>query len=233
MTLIGRFKAAASSFLTSNTGDDYTTSFINRLTTSGVSVSQSNSMTLSPYFAAIRNISEDMGKMPTQIFEKLPEKVGGKKLLVDHTVNIIFSRQPNEDMTPTTFKETVQSHALGWGNGYAEIIRNQRGEVVELIPIHPARVIIRRNESKKLEYLVYPAFNTNGFNLTQSGEAVILKQENMFHIKGLTMDGLQGYNTTQLAADSIGAGIATQLFGGSFSKTSSPAPAIVPFFNAL
>lgn len=216
MSLYGRLKAAAGAFLTDNSQDHSGFSFLNRPTTSGVTVNQSSALTLSPYFAGIRNISEDIGKLPTYIFEKLPESVGGKKRVPQHTVDLMFNTEPNTDMIPMDLKQTLTSHALGWGNGVAEIVRNSRGEPIHLLPIHPGRVQILRNQSGQIEYEIFTGFSVAGFRIAQSGLSIKLPQSEVFHIKGLSLDGLYGMNTTQLAADCIGTGVAAQLFTGSF-----------------
>ena len=43
-------------------------------------------------------------------------------------------------MTAMAGRECLHSHALTWGNGYAEKVFNQMGEIVQLWPIPPNRV---------------------------------------------------------------------------------------------
>jgi len=39
-----------------------------------------------------------------------------------------------------TFREVLTFHAIGWGNGYAEIVRNEKGSPVALWPLDPRMV---------------------------------------------------------------------------------------------
>jgi HK97 family phage portal protein len=186
-----------------------------RDTVAGVKVTPHNAMSLATYYACIRNISEDIGKIPTQVFKALPEGKG-KERLFTNTVDMLFNVRANEEMTPITVKQTIMANCLGWGNGYAEIIRNGRGEVVELIPIYSPRVQIMRDHKNKLFYRVFSSFTFCGLNAVPQGEFQDLKPQDMFHIKGLGYDGVCGISVLQYASESIGGGIAAQDFGNSF-----------------
>ena len=43
-------------------------------------------------------------------------------------------------MTSFVFRETLMTHLLLWGNAYAQIIRNGKGEVIGLYPLMPDRM---------------------------------------------------------------------------------------------
>ena len=44
------------------------------------------------------------------------------------------------------------THLLLWGNAYAQIIRNGKGEVVALYPLMPNRMTVNRDENGELYY---------------------------------------------------------------------------------
>jgi phage portal protein BeeE len=45
-------------------------------------------------------------------------------------------------MTSFVFRETLMSHLLLWGKAYAQIIRNDKGEVIELYPLMPNKMTV-------------------------------------------------------------------------------------------
>ena len=55
-------------------------------------------------------------------------------------------------MTSFVFRETLMTHLLLWGNAYAQIIRNGRGEVVALYPLMADRMYVDRDEKGQLYY---------------------------------------------------------------------------------
>jgi phage portal protein BeeE len=56
-------------------------------------------------------------------------------------------------MTSFAFRETLMSHLLLWGNAYAQIIRNAKGEVIALYPLMPNKMTVDRDSSGRLFYL--------------------------------------------------------------------------------
>jgi HK97 family phage portal protein len=100
---------------------------------------------------------------------------------------------------------------MGWvlryGNGYAEIERDNRGAPYALWPIHPDRVEpARRNGHGELFYRVWDE---------AGGGYVDLAAMDMFHIRGFG-DGAVGLSVIEYAAESIGWAQATEIFGATF-----------------
>jgi len=180
-----------------------------RKSVAGPVATPTTSLQLSAYYACTRNISEDVGKLPVKI---LDTKKDGRKVVPTGSPLIkLFVEKPNPQMTVMTMKEVVTSHALGWGNGYMEIVRDTIGRPVELWPIHPSRVIVKCDpETKDIYYEVYQS------TLNCGGETVRIESEDMFHLKGLGGDGIVGYSVCKFAAESLGTALATQEFGGAF-----------------
>lgn len=55
-------------------------------------------------------------------------------------------------MTSFVFREAMMTHLLLWGNAYAQIIRNGKGEVTALYPLMPDRMTVDRDENGRLYY---------------------------------------------------------------------------------
>src|SRR5207245_4388844 len=101
---------------------------------------------------------------------------------------------PNPEMTAATFWETLLAHTLTWGNGYAEIERDQALRPIGLWPILPNRIRPTRDQHGKL---VYDA-------VTTSGKRVTLPARDVFHVPGLGFDGPQSYSRGGMARRSHG-----------------------------
>jgi HK97 family phage portal protein len=111
----------------------------------GVAVSPSTALGLSAYYGCIRNIAEDVGKIPLKVYEKL--KPRGKKPREDHPLYALLHDAPNPEMSAMTFREMLTGWLLGWGNGYAEIVKpTGNNSRAGLYPIHPGRVDVKRTE---------------------------------------------------------------------------------------
>lgn len=170
--------------------------------------------TLSAYFAAIRNISEDLGKIPCNIHDI--DEDGNKTLAEDHPAYELLSKRPNGMMTALTFKELLSSWALGWGNGFAEIEFDRRMNPVALWPIHPARVQPYISDERELYYYVYPDYDIRGGEVNRLGTPIVLADWQTFHVKGPTEFGVWGKSTLQAMAESMGLSLASQKYGAAF-----------------
>ena len=99
------------------------------------------------------------------------------------------------------------THLLLWGNAYAQIIRNGRGEVMALYPLMPDRMAVDRDDKGQLYY----EYTTSADDAPISkGSIVRLKPSDVLHIPGLGFDGLVGYSPIAMAKNAIGLAIATE-----------------------
>ena len=170
------------------------------ISTSGQQVNQASSMTYSAVWAAVRAISEGVASLPLQVFRRGHD--GSRSKANDHPLYRILHDQPNPEMSALTFRETLMGHALVWGNGYAEIVRDKNsGRVQQLWPLDPS--------------LVEPVRDENGELFYKYGSVIFLPSE-ILHIKGLSFDGVKGYSVIAQAKNSIGLGMAVEEFGSTF-----------------
>lgn len=175
---------------------------------SGVNVNHQTALTYAAVWRAVNLIAGDVAKIPVFIYRNLQE--GGKAKAVEHPAFFLLRRMANEEMTAYVFKKTLLGHALLHGNGYAYIFRANNGSPREMIPLQPNTTYpIRQNGQ-----LMY---------VTQmlSGELRKLFRENVFHIKGLSFDGLIGYSVIEKARESLGLGMALQTYGSIFFRNNA------------
>jgi len=170
---------------------------------SKVAVTPESSMTLSGFYSSVRNISEDIAKLPFKVF--LNKNDGNRYPLYQHPAYQLLTLSPNKFSTPFTLIETILKNALIKGNGYLFIERN--GDAV------PIALYWLRNEcvnpilkGRELYYIVNdPEAEVNGTYASQD----------IFHLRGMGT-GYIGQSVISYASESIGKAIATQQFGASF-----------------
>lgn len=117
-------------------------------------------------------------------------------------------------MTSFIFRETLMSHLLIYGNAYAQIIRNGRGDVIGLYPLMPDKMKVDRNDKNRLIY-IYSRYDEANPNMKEQSD-IVLRSEDVLHIPGLGFDGLVGYSPIALAKNAIGISIACEEYGASF-----------------
>lgn len=178
------------------------------LPTSGT-ITPASALTLSTYFACLRNISEDVAKLPLCVYRYVPD---GKERAREHPLYPLLHDAPNPDMTSIAFRETLTHFALGWGMGYAWILRDVDDTPIALYPLHPSRARLRTDQERP-RYLVYAGDDTMPM---RPENWRWIEMRDMLCIHGLGPDGKTGYSIAQLAARSLGITLAADTFGESF-----------------
>lgn len=162
-------------------------------------------------YACVRVLSEAIAQLPLHVYKYTDN---GKERVPKHPLYFLLHDQPNPEMTSFVFRETLMSHLLIYGNAFAQIIRNGRGDVIGLYPLMPDRVKVDRDEKNRLIY-IYSRYDEANPNVKKMGD-IILGAEDVLHIPGLGFDGLVGYSPIAMAKNALGISLACEEYGASF-----------------
>jgi HK97 family phage portal protein len=172
-------------------------------TDSGAIVTQDSAMRTSAVFSCVRVVSEDVAKLPLHLYQRQPR---GKARVTDHWLARLL-QQPNSWQSGFEFREMQQAHIESAGKFFA-IKTVVRDEVRELLPIIPTRVTI---EQFKDYSIVYKVRMPNGTELP-------VPADRMLHVRGMTLDGINGLNPIQYQRQSIGLAMQTVKYGARMFK---------------
>ena len=179
--------------------------------TSGKTVTERSAMQMTAVYSCVRILAEAIAGLPLHLYTYKED--GGKEKAIGHPLYLLLHDEPNPEMSSFVFRETLMTHLLLWGNAYAQIIRNGKGEVVALYPLMPNRMTVDRDSSGQLFY----SYQMNNSDApTMKAGTVILKPSDVLHIPGLGFDGLVGYSPIAMAKNAIGLAIATEEYGAKF-----------------
>jgi len=181
-------------------------------TSSGKPVNETTAMQMTAVYSCVRILSETVAGLPLNVYKY--NDSGGKEKAYKHPLYRLLHDEPNPEMTSFAFRETLMSHLLLWGNAYAQIIRNARGEVIALYPLMPNKMTVDRDQSGRLFYLYQRG--TEDPKTLGSDSRVYLAPTDVLHIPGLGFDGLIGYSPIAMAKNAIGLAIATEEYGAKF-----------------
>jgi HK97 family phage portal protein len=186
-------------------------SFLFGGSTSGKAVNERSSMQMTAVYACVRILAEAIAGLPLHLYRHGEDS--SKYKAKEHPLYNLLHAEPNPEMTSFVFRETLMTHLLLWGNAYAQIIRNGKGQVVALYPLMPNRMQVDRDKNGKLYY----QYTTSSEDApTMQGVSVILDPSEVLHIPGLGFDGLVGYSPIAMAKNAIGMAIACEEFGAKF-----------------
>lgn len=191
----------------------------------GLTITTDKALRYSAFWGAVRIISEDIAKLPAGVFRQRTDR--GADPVRDHPIDRIVRYQANPQTTAFTWREVTMAHALTWGNGYGLQVRDGIGSLRQIWNLAPDRMEVDRVTSDVMGQAIDPqtgAYMDVPFAAgdlryrykRSSGQIVDLRQADVFHVPGLSWDGLKGYSVVRMARDSVGLGLATEEHGGRF-----------------
>ncbi len=173
-------------------------------TSSGIRVSADTALKLSAVFACVRIISAQFASLPFCLYQIQPD--GSKSRVQKHPIYTLLARKPNRFQNAFEWREMLAAHLALRGNAYNQIITDARGQIIELVPLHPDRVTILVASDGDYHY-----------NYTDpAGNISVFARGEIWHLRGLSSDGIIGLSPIALARDAIGGAIAAQDYGARF-----------------
>jgi HK97 family phage portal protein len=179
--------------------------------TSGKAVTERSAMQMTAVYSCVRILAEAVAGLPLNLYRYTED--GGKEKAIDHPLYLLLHDEPNPEMSSFVFRETLMTHLLLWGNAYAQIIRNGKGEVIALYPLMPNKMSVDRGSQGQL-YYTYQRGTDEA--LRDKNQTAILRPSDVLHIPGLGFDGLVGYSPIAMAKNAIGMAIACEEYGAKF-----------------
>ena len=194
----------------------------------GKSVNERSAMQMTAVYACVRILSESIAGLPLHMYQY--EEDGSKKKAVEHPLYHLLHDEPNPEMTSFIFRETLMSHLLLWGNAYAQIIRNGKGDIIALYPLMPNRMKVERDTKGQL-YYEYQTMKEDA--PTMKGAVYQLDPSEVLHVPGLGFDGLVGYSPIAMAKNAIGLAIAAEEYGSKFYANGAAPSGVLEHPNVL
>jgi len=149
-------------------------------------ITNAKALTLTAVWSAIRLLSESVSTLPISVYTR--ESNGDKLEDTNSPIYKLLKFKPNFYQDKVSFLEYVMLSILTDGNSYVQIVRNNSGTPIQLLPINPTEVTVVTN-------------NNELFYQVDSGS--VLDSSDVLHIKTLTDDGITGISPVQQCAKSL------------------------------
>lgn len=171
-------------------------------TTTGISVTENNSMAISTVYACVKVIAETMALMELEIQKRVGK---AKQLDVTHP-NYLLLKEPSQYYNRFEWIESSMMHVLLWGNAYTWIKRNRYAEPKQLLLLCPWQVKVKLTERGRLYYEYTDENNVKS----------VIQSDDMIHIKNLGTNGMVGMSPIAIQRENLANSMAKQQHEGAF-----------------
>lgn len=194
--------------------------WISRLTSSlqsqsGKLVTPETALYTSAVFACIRVISETVASLPLMIYR--PATGGGKEVFAAHPLYTILHDSPNPYQTHFEFFEMETSHVALRGNAFSVIVRDQKDRIKGFVPLDPNRITVEVGGTFDSPDIIYR------YTPQITGKQETYKASEIWHIKGMSSDGIIGLSPLEMARESIGLAQGAEMHGATYFRNGAQA----------
>lgn len=172
---------------------------------SGITITVDRAMQVSAVFRCVNILANAMASMPLKLYMRTAD---GKEIASDEPLYRVLHDRPNKWQTSVEWRAMMEAHRCLRGNAYSLIVSGPGGFASELIPLHPDRMKIEMLENGRLRY-VYT---------DDRGQPIPYTQDQIFHLRGLSLDGVYGLSVLAAARNAIGLTISTEDHGSRLFK---------------
>lgn len=170
---------------------------------SGVNVTVDLAIRVSTAYACVKLLSETIGSLPLFLYEMGDDT---SRKAVNHPLYRTLHSRPNQWQTIQEWLELAMNHLCWRGNFICRKVR--RGVDVELWPLSPDAISIEQLDGGDLRYK----------HKHPDGTTATYLQEDMLHVRMMSLDGIWGLSPLSAAREAIGLAVTTEGHGANFFK---------------
>ena len=184
----------------------------------GTRVTVEKALGLSPVWAAVSLIAEQVGQLPLKVYRDLGD--GQKEEARSHRSWRLLHDRPNSQTPAGRFWSTVAVHLLLWGNCFIEMVRDEAGIVDELWLIHPSKVSVKWWPNLREKTFVHRPKD-------MQREQRELDSSEVLHVMNMSGDGLTGLSVIENCRQTFGTALARDEFEAEFYRRGAVLSAVL------
>jgi HK97 family phage portal protein len=205
MDLLGRLFASGNP----PASDDFWYQPVGTMTGAGIRVDSEQAKKLSAWYRGRDILATVLAMLPLQILQHLPND-GGSKASPSHPLYDVVHDRPNVWQDSFQWRRQKMYHLIDCGNAYDRIVPGARGFVDQLQPVDPKQVTPTQLGSGRIVY---------GFKDPKTAIVTPYSQDQIFHLRGASDDGVVGKGILEYARTTLGTASATESYASAiFSR---------------
>jgi HK97 family phage portal protein len=180
-------------------------------TYTGKLVSPQSAIGVSAYWACVNVLADDFATLPVIPYSWIEPGVS-KEEARGHYLWPLLTEEANFKTSAHDFKQQMEVWRNIWGNCYAEIETNGRGQVIALWPWRPDRVKVWLTDPSDVRSQV----NYTYVPIDRRQNPITLSQDHILHVRGTSLDGITGLSPLQIHRHTLALSMGMTEFAGRF-----------------
>lgn len=177
----------------------------------GITVLPEDALRLAVVYRAINVRAHAVASVPLVIYRNVDDE--GKEKARTHPQYALLHDRPNAYQTSFRWRHLAMVQKILMGNHYSELLPG-RGGVGQLAPLPPATTrVVDQLADGRLLYVTKPVY-ANG----RMGVERRLTQDDVLHLRGLSLDGRSGLPLNNVARNAMGLALAAERHGAMFLR---------------
>lgn len=172
-------------------------------------------------YACVRVLAHSAAQIPLIAYERVGEN--DRRRVSGRDFSRIIAR-PNRWQYHFKWVAMQIAHCALRGDCFSQIVRNRRGEIEQLVPLHPGRMTV---DQGKRGYLIYI------LDADEKSKRVTFDQSEIFHCSALSSDGLRGLSPITVARRTFEQRLASREYRSKFYENSAQPSGILKMPGAL
>lgn len=192
----------------------------------GILISERNAVSLSAVWTCVNIRAGLLASLPFNLYARTAS--GGRKLALNRREHTILHDRTSPEDTSYQFRHKMAVNWLLWGNSYAQIEEDGRGQLRFLWPYHPTNVRVHYGKTRgEYHYIVTGQGQDGGFVQQK------VLPENMLHLRGFCYEGVEGISPIANYRRGLGLAVAMEVFSSAFYKNGAKTSGVLMYPGRL
>jgi HK97 family phage portal protein len=180
---------------------------VGSMTAAGVRMDSDGAKKVSAWFRGRDLLATSLAMLPLPSYKR---NADGGRDPVNVTVGDVVGRKPNVWQNTFDWRRQRMYHLIDFGNSYDRIVAGPRGFLDQLWPIHPSQVTPRQLGTGRVVYDIRDP---------KTGQVSTSTQDEIFHMRVFSDDGVIGKGVLDHARDSLGLSLTVENYASTtFSR---------------
>ena len=174
------------------------------------------------WMACARIVAETVASLPLHLYRRVNDDQVERA--TTNPLYRVLAKRPNSWQTRYEWVEQLCLHLGFYGNAYQLKVRNARGFLEELHPLHAGFMQVQKESDDRITYL---------YREPSTGRQTVYRDDQIMHVRWLSFDGVHGEVPTDIGKDAISLARSLEQYAATFYQNNAQPGVILHTDQAL